>query len=141
MDRLADLRAKFDTTPYAVFLGMKVVGLESGVARLSMQLRPEYLNWVGLIHGGAMISLADQAFGCALNTLERTYVAVHLSTAFVAAPKADATLTAEARVIRAGRQIGNVEIVVRDDTGRIVLESLGTSVAVEGLEAPASPTG
>ncbi len=131
MDRLAELRAKFDGSPYASLLGIKVVELSEGRAVVSMLLRPEYLNWVGFVHGGALISLADQAFGCALNTLDRTYVAVHLSTGFVSAPKTDTTLTAEARVLHAGRRVGSVEIVVRGEDGKLVLEALGTSVAID----------
>ena len=131
MDRYAARAAQFDASPYAQLLGMKVVELAEGRVVIEMPLREEYLNWAGITHGGAIMSLADHAFGCALNTGDLAYVAVQFNTSFVAAPRVGEVLQAEGRVLHAGRKIGMVQITVKDSSGRLIATASGTSVAVE----------
>jgi uncharacterized protein (TIGR00369 family) len=125
------LADSFTASPYARFLGLTVVDLASGFSRVTMVARPEYHNFSGTIHGGAIMSLADHAFGCALNTLPGNYVAVQLDTQFIGPPRDGEVLTAEGRVTRAGRKAGLAEVVVTGEDGRTISRSLGTTVPLE----------
>lgn len=125
----AKVRERFDSSPYALFLGMKLVELRTGYAKVELLLRDEHRNWDGRVQGGVIVSLLDQAFGAALNTLDRIYVAVQLNVNFVAPPNGDAVY-AESTVLHRGRSLGVSEMVVSDADGKLVARGLGTTIAI-----------
>ena len=125
----AAVKERFDSSPYAVLLGMKLVELTTGYAKVELQLRDEFNNWDGRPQGGLIISLLDQAFGAALNTLERIYVAVQLNVNFVA-PATGNTLYAESTVLHRGKSLGVSEMTVTDSNGRLVARGLGTTLGI-----------
>lgn len=130
---------KFNTSPYARLLGMRVTELSAGYARVALDLTPSYDNWEQMTHGGLIMSLADQAFGCALNTLDRIYVALQFNIHFLAAPTKGGTIYAEGRVIQAGRRAGAGEINVTDSQGLALAKATGTVISLG--ERSASPAG
>lgn len=132
----SNLKERFDSSPYAVLLGMKLIELRTGYAKVELELKSEFNNWDGRAHGGLIVSLLDQAFGAALNTLERIYVAVQLNVNFIAPPTAQ-TLYAESTVLHRGRSLGVSEMAVTDSNGRLVARGLGTTIAI-GDRAEAS---
>lgn len=122
-------RKRFDSSPYALCLGMKLVELTTGYAKVEMKLKDEFRNWDGRIQGGVIVSLLDQAFGAALNTLDRVYVAVQLNVNFLTAPEGD-TIYAESTVLHRGKSLGVSEMVVTDSGGKTVARGLGTTIAI-----------
>ncbi len=129
-EEYAALAERFDRAPYSRFMAMQVLDLSRGYAKVTMDLKAEHTNWYDYVHGGVIMSLADQAFGCATNTLDRMYVAVQFSISLVAAPAVGQLLTAEARVRHAGRTTGMAEMTVVDGQGRLIATAIGTVVAV-----------
>ncbi len=125
----AEVRERFDASSYALHLGMRLVELTAGYARVELKLKNEFRNWDGRIQGGVIVSLLDQAFGAALNTLDRIYVAVQLNVNFLAPPEGD-TLYAESTVLHRGKSLGVSEMVVTDSSGKLIARGLGTSVAI-----------
>jgi acyl-CoA thioesterase len=126
---LEALRTNFDGSAYARHLGMKIVDLSSGYARVQLEIRPEFLTWDNLVQGGVITSLLDQAFGCAINTFENVNVAVHLDVDFLGACGVGDTICAESRVIRAGRTIGVCEMSVVDSKGKLIARGSGITVS------------
>lgn len=122
--------ARFDASPYARFMGMRVLDLGPGYARVAMTLREEHLNFAGYIHGGVLMSLADQAFGCATNPVDALYVATQFNIHFLAAASVGDTLIAEARVVHAGRSSGVTEMRVQDASDRLIALATGAVMAV-----------
>jgi acyl-CoA thioesterase len=114
---------------------MKLLELSEGYAKVSLPLRPEYDNWDQQTHGGLLMSLLDQAFGAALNTGERRYVAVQLSVNFIAPPQGGTTLFAEGRAIHQGKRVGVAQMTVTDSRGKLIATALGTSL---GMDSPGS---
>ena len=129
-DYTAELRAKEKNDLVGVFLGMKVVELSPGYARVTMKLKPEYLNSIGLIFGGIIIAVADQAFAYASNSLAHPSLASQFNTHFIAAPAVDDELIAEGRVVSSGRRVGVSEIVVTNQEGKLIAKSTGTTIPV-----------
>lgn len=125
----AKVKERFDSSPYALFLGMKLVELRTGYAKVELRLRDAHMNWDGRVQGGVIVSLLDQAFGAALNTLDRIYVAVQLNVNFVAPPRGD-IVHAESTVLHRGRSLGVSEMVVTDADGKLVARGLGTTIAI-----------
>ena len=47
------------------WLGMELLEVRPGYARIRMKVRPEFLNGHGICHGGLMFTLADSTFAFA----------------------------------------------------------------------------
>jgi len=125
-----EMRKKFDESPCAVYMGMSLVELSKGYARVKLELKKEHLNWEEMIHGGIVATVLDQAFGCACNTLENIHVAVQMNIHFMKAPAVGETIYAESRVIHAGKRMGTSEMKVCDSKGNEIARATGTTVCI-----------
>ena len=129
MRDIEEMRRMFDESTYAVYLGMKLVELSSGYAKVKLEVKPEFLTWDNLAQGGLIASLLDQAFGCAINTLDNVYVAIQLNINYLAAARVGDTLYAEATVLHAGKTVGVSDMVVTNSAGKKIARAIGTSVS------------
>ena len=130
MSDLNEMRKKFDESPCAVYMGMSLVELSKGYAKVKLDLKREHLNWENMIHGGIVATVLDQAFGCACNTLENIHVAVQMNVHFMKAPAVGETIYAESRVIHAGKRMGTSEMKVCDSKGNEIARATGTTVCI-----------
>jgi len=130
MVKIEEMRQRFDNSPYAVYLGMRLEELSRGYAKVKLELKKEFLTWDNLIQGGVITSLLDQAFGCAINTLEHVYVAVQLNINFLSAPTVGETIFAESKVLHAGKKLGVSEMTVSNAKGKIIARATGTTVSI-----------
>jgi uncharacterized protein (TIGR00369 family) len=60
-DILAFAQRIFDNQPFSRYLGARLEGVEDGVVRIQLALRPELLQQHGFVHGGVLSYLADNA--------------------------------------------------------------------------------
>lgn len=123
--------AKAQTESISRFLGTEIVEISPGHARVKMAMKPEYLNFYGVVFGGIIMSLADQAFGCAINSLKYPSLAVQFNTYFLTSAYAGDELTAEAKVIRSGRRVSVAEVRITNQNGKLIATANGTDIAVE----------
>ena len=63
------LPAWISLAPFEEFLGMSIDKAAKGKATLSMPFRASLCQGAGLMHGGAVVSLADTALAIAIKTL------------------------------------------------------------------------
>ena len=84
--------AAFNESGFARLLGMKILQASDGFARVVMDSGP-MTNPHGVVHGGAIFSLADQAFGIAANCagIDRVAVSVHIQYIAPATGRLEAT--------------------------------------------------
>ncbi|MEW6034819.1 MAG: PaaI family thioesterase [Chloroflexota bacterium] len=129
MIHLDELRHKFDNSPYALHLGMQIVELSRGYAKVKLELKRDFLTWDNLVQGGVIASLIDQAFGYSLNTLDNIYVAVQLNINFLSSPAVGDTIYAESKVLHAGRSLGVCEMTVVDSRGKAIARATGTTIS------------
>lgn len=104
--------------PFEEYLGMRIDEAGSGRAVLSMPFCAALCQGVGLMHGGAVTSLADTALAIAIKTLlpEKThFVTIEMNLKFHA-PVRWGTVKAIARVIDGSdRNIsGEVEVITEE---------------------------
>ncbi len=130
MPDINEMRQRFDSSPFAVLMGMTCEDLSKGYAKIKITLKREFLNWENLIHGGVISSLLDQAFGCSLNTLDNIHIAVQLSINFLAAAPVGETLYAESKVLHAGKSLGVAEMTVTDSKGKLIARATGTTISL-----------
>jgi acyl-CoA thioesterase len=127
-DNIEELRAKAEEEHIASFFNMRLLELSPGYAKVSMNLRPEYTNFNGLIFGGIIMSLADQAFAYASNTVVNPNVASQFNIHFVASADIDDELVAECRVIKRGRRVCISEMSVSNQDGKLIAKATGTTI-------------
>jgi uncharacterized protein (TIGR00369 family) len=114
--------------PIGRLLGFELKSLEPGHALFAMQADERHHNPMGTVHGGVYCDLADAAMGFAyaatLNA-DETFTTIELKINFLRAVRQGA-LTAEARVVKAGRTLGYIECDVKDEMGRLVAKATST---------------
>ncbi|MBU0735000.1 MAG: PaaI family thioesterase [Proteobacteria bacterium] len=127
-DNIEKLKAKAEGEEIASFLKMRLLELSPGYAKVAMNLTHEYTNFNGLIFGGIIMSLADQAFGYATNSIVTPNVASQFNIYFVAAPDVDDELIAECRVVKSGRRVCISEMTVNNQKGKLIAKATGTTI-------------
>lgn len=111
-DSLARIRARCKKEPYPKLLDIEVLEIEPGYARVVMQFKPEMQNIFGMLHGGAVFSLLDEAFQLACNARGEVAVAQQVNTYFLAPASPGANLMAEAKEVNATRKTALYEVLV-----------------------------
>lgn len=91
---------------FSQWLGVEILDVKEGYAKIKMQVRKEMVNGFGIAHGGIAFSLADSAFAFACNNRNNLSVALDVSITFIKAVNVDDMLTAEAKEIHNGRSTG-----------------------------------
>ena len=129
-DNVAELRAKEEGEPIASFLEMRLLELTPGYAKVAIKLKPQYQNFNGVIFGGIVTAVADQAFAYASNSLAYPSLASQFNIHFIAGTEVNDELTAECRVLKSGRRVGISEIVVTNQDGKLIAKATGTTIPV-----------
>jgi len=128
----------FGRDRFAAGAGIRLVEVGSGRAVARMRVRPEHLNGVDVVQGGAIFTLADFAFAVACNTAGPVALAIDVSISFLAATSRG-TLTATAVEAFRSSKLSRVEVEVRDGRGTRVALFHGTAyVTRDSLEAVAA---
>lgn len=125
---LSEFTDKVSREPISAFLGMKLVDLSPGHAKVTMKLRREHLTFNGFVFGGIVSSVADQAFACATNSMGRPSIATQFNLHFIAAAAPEDELTAEGRVLRKGKRVDICEITVTNQDGKLIARATGTAI-------------
>jgi len=114
--------------PFAAYLGIVIEEVSEGYARLSLTVRPEYLNAVGRAHGGIVGMMLDQAFAVAANSRGLSAVSLTMTTSYHAGAPCGSTLVAEARPVDIKRKVSTWDIVchMREDD-RLIASARGTA--------------
>jgi acyl-CoA thioesterase len=98
-------------------LGIEVLDVGLGRARIAMAVRRDMLNAHGVCHGGILFALADTAFAYACNSDGTAMVAAGASIEFLAPAAAGERLIAAAtETSRNGRQ-GIYDVAVSTESG------------------------
>jgi uncharacterized protein (TIGR00369 family) len=114
--------------PIARLLGFVLKAVEPGRAIFEMAVDERHHNPMGTLHGGIYCDLADAAMGFAYaSTLgnRETFTTVELKLNFFRALRRG-TLTADARVVKAGSTLGYVECDLKDAQGKLVARAAST---------------
>ena len=125
---ISDLKDRSQNEPIASFLNMKLLELSPGVARVALEIIPEYLNFNGMTFGGIIMAVADQSFAYASNSLSFPSVASQFNLHFIAGAQVGDQLTAECRVVKSGRRVGISEMTVTNQTGKLLAKATGTTI-------------
>jgi len=111
------------TDLFREILGIQVVEVKDGYAKLSLKITKNHTNALGAAHGGVIFSLADCAFAEACNFGENVAVAVQVNINFLKPAFEGDTLTAEAVRVSDGRTLGLYHITISKQDKKIAFFS------------------
>ena len=120
-------------------LDMHIARLTREVAVVEMPVAAPALNSSGNLHGGAIATLVDSACGVAdavatgVDRTQHTLVTADLHVRYLGRPKTD-RVRAEARTVRAGRQLIVVECRVLDGDDNLIAVADFSSMLVPRRE-------
>jgi 1,4-dihydroxy-2-naphthoyl-CoA hydrolase len=108
-----------NSIPFAAALGIEILDATQELVRAKMEWTPERCTAGGVMHGGALMALADNCGGlCAFLNLPqgaRGTATIESKTNFLRAVR-DGTVTATTRPLHSGRTLMVLETeLVRDD--------------------------
>ena len=129
-ERERAIRERFATNHFPQMLGIEIDALESGRARLSVEVRRELRQLAGVMHGGAIASLIDTAVAFAIATTsgpEDRFTTVEMKVNYLSAIR-EGRIVADARLIRDGRRIIVADCDVFDAGGKLAAKGLLTYI-------------
>jgi len=125
----AALRTRLAANPFIRFVGIEVPQLGRGYARFLLPFKGELANSIGLLQGGMIAALADEAVAFALYSLVKegeTINTVEMKINFLGAVK-EGEVTAEAHITKRGRTISLGEATVRQ-ADRLIAKAMCTYI-------------
>lgn len=120
-----EAREFFKGDKFATNLGVQLDELAEDYCVCSLELNENHKNAVGGVMGGVMFTLADFSFAVLSNQLHKPTVAQQVSVNYLSAPKGE-KLIAKAICKKNGRSSSIINVDVVDDTGRDVVQFIGT---------------
>jgi len=123
--KISQIQEKLQKDPYANLLGIKLVEVKEGYAKVSVKIKKDFCNFLGYVHGGLIFSLADQAFAAASNSRGKVSVALQMNINYVKAPSVGETLFAEAKEEHLSPKIGLYRININNSQHQLIAEAQG----------------
>jgi uncharacterized protein (TIGR00369 family) len=136
-DRADAVRAKFHSIPIAETLKYRIDALGEGEATLTMPHGGRAFHGIfESLHGGLLMTLADTCACVAILTMtgpDAVITTTDMNIRFLAPCLTDAT--AEAKIIKFGRSLVPVNVMLRDTSGREVALAQVTYMRLEKMPA------
>lgn len=113
-------------------LGIAIVEVMPGTARLTMEVRQDMVNGHAICHGGMLFTLADTAFAYACNSYNLNTVASACHIDFLAPAHLHDSLVAVAVERAQSGRSGVYDVSVSTAEGKIVALFRGKSARIQG---------
>ncbi len=112
--------SELPTSGIMQMLGGRIDSLDEGVCVMSLTLEEKHMNPNGVVHGGVLTTLVDEATGHAIVTIrglelmaETPHVTLDMSVSFLSGARVGDELVCEATTLRLGRAVAFAEAEVR----------------------------
>ncbi|HOI71382.1 MAG TPA: PaaI family thioesterase [Methanobacterium sp.] len=116
---MVDIKEFFKRDKFAEHCGMELVDVSPGSAKAEMMVKKEHLNGLNTVHGGALFTLADLAFGAAANSYGMATMAINVSITYMTAVT-KGKVTAVAREVSRNPKLSTYTIDIFNDEGELV---------------------
>ena len=113
------MREKEANNKFVVHNFIKMVSVKRDEAVFSLDIREESKNSFGMVHGGAIYAMADNAAGFVVHTDGRHHV-TQTSTLHFLRNQSEGTVRATARVRHRGNTTALVAVDITGDNGKLI---------------------
>lgn len=133
---MAEMLAKVQAMmpPFAKHMGVKLTRAEPDLVEAEMEVRPEFCTIGDRVHGGAVMSLADNlgAVGAFLNLSlgAKGTTTIESKTNFLGSAKIGARLIARCEPLHRGRRSQVWQTRIEDETGAAVAVVIQTQLTL-----------
>ena len=117
-------------------MGVELLGVEPGRARIRMAVKKLHLNGHGICHGGFIFTLADTTFAFACNSHNKNAVAAGCSIEFLRPTHEGDVLTCEGVEQTLSGRHGIYDMKVTNQRGETVALFRGKSAVIQGTVFP-----
>ena len=115
------------------FVGIELVELHADGATMRLELGDEHRDAQGVVHGGAIFTLADSAIGSGIyKVLGKPCTTAEMKINYLR-PVTGNVLTARSHILRAGSRLVVARAEVRSGSSRVA-EALSTFVVLDQAE-------
>ena len=118
-DLLTNTRERLSRNAFMRYNHMELESVQPDRAVFRLDIRPESRNPFGMVHGGALYTLADNAAGVAVHTDGRAYVTQAGSLHFLR-NQSEGTVRAEGRVRHRGQSTCLAEVDITGGDGALL---------------------
>ncbi|WP_409967042.1 PaaI family thioesterase [Bengtsoniella intestinalis] len=105
--------------PFATYNHISAVEIGEEYAVTQLEIYPESLNPLGVVHGGCLYTLADNACGMAVHGDGRRHVTQNGNLHFVS-NQGEGVLRATAKVVRRGKTTSLIRVEITGDNQRLI---------------------
>jgi acyl-CoA thioesterase len=119
--------------PFWSLLGMEIVEIKKGWAKIRLPFTEKLANGIGVAHGGAIFSPADSAVGMALIGLtnkDESISTLEMKINYLK-PLAEGEIIAEAKIVHKGTMTAIGDVEVRDEKGNLIAKGLATYAIIK----------
>lgn len=122
-------------SPFGVMVGATREEAGEGYARMSLVLEEKHTNPNGVVHGGVLCTLMDEACGWAVMTVRgyeamvaAPHATVDMNVSFLSGARPGDKLTITARALRVGRSVAFAEAEVQRNEDTLMAKGRFTFV-------------
>jgi len=119
--------------PFWALLGIELLEVRKGWAKVRLPIEEKLTNAIGLVHGGAIFSSADSAVGMALVGMihrNENISTLEMKINYMK-PVRGGAIVAEAKIIHKGAQTAIGEVEVRDEAQNLISKGLATYAIIK----------
>jgi len=120
-------------SPFRELVGVTFTKVENGYSHCFLEVDKKLLNPAGIVHGGAIYTLADSGMGVALYSFideGEVFLTIEANIFYFKAVSSG-TLTCESRVVHRGKRIAVMEAEIKNE-GELVAKAMGTFSIYKG---------
>lgn len=114
----------FEKDRFAAFVGLKLVEVKPGYAKVKMEITDKHLNAVNIVQGGVIFTLADFAFEAASNSYGEVSLGINANISYFQPPKGK-ILIAEAKEISANKKIASYNVDIYGEDKELIARFTG----------------
>ncbi len=117
-------------SPAGMWLKPVLIEVKEGYLKAEFTVRAEMTNPAGMLHGGMITLIADEMTGATIATLNLPdfYPSINLYTDFLSSAKQGEKITAEAKIIRKGKNIINTECLIYNSENKLIAKSQSNNI-------------
>ena len=109
----------FENDNFAQYVGIELIDSGKKWARAKLEIEEKHLNGAGLLHGGAIYTLAVWTFAVAANTGEDLSVGIQANISYLSGMK-EGTIYAEAKVLSDNPKISSYGVTITDEKQKVI---------------------
>ena len=114
--------------PFWSLLGMEIIEIKKGWAKIRLPFSEKLANGIGVVHGGAIFSPADSAVGMALigSVSKNENISTLEMKINYLRPLTAGDIIAEAKIVHKGSMTAIGDVEVKDEVGNLIAKGLAT---------------